>query len=338
MREVVAAVEEVVAMPAYQQAVLAYAGPTARHRPGPLGGLMGYDFHLGPQGPSLIEINTNAGGIMLCGEPREALKRHLLGMFLAEWRLHGKAAPLTSVAIVDETPREQFLYPEFLAFQSLLQQHDITAHIVAPERLEYRDGKLWLDGCAIDLVYNRLTDFALEQPQHAPLRRAYLDDAVTLTPHPHAHALYADKRNMTLLRDETLLAGLGMPEKTRKILQKAIPPTHTVTSENAGALWRDRRQFYFKPARGYGSKGVYGGEKLTKRVWESICQGNYVAQHLIPPSRIPGPHGELKVDLRHYVYAGHTLLLAARLYRGQTTNLRTPGGGFAQVRESGTAA
>ncbi len=39
MREVVATVEEVVAMPAYQQAALAYAGHTARHRPSPAGGL-----------------------------------------------------------------------------------------------------------------------------------------------------------------------------------------------------------------------------------------------------------------------------------------------------------
>ena len=39
----------------------------------------------------------------------------------------------------------------------------------------------------------------------------------------------------------------------------------------------------------------------------------------------------LKVDLRCYVYAGEIQFLAARLYRGQTANLRTPGGGFAPV-------
>ena len=40
---------------------------------------------------------------------------------------------------------------------------------------------------------------------------------------------------------------------------------------------------------------------------------------------------ELKVDVRLYTYAGETLLAAARLYQGQTTNMRTPGGGFAPV-------
>jgi hypothetical protein len=37
------------------------------------------------------------------------------------------------------------------------------------------------------------------------------------------------------------------------------------------------------------------------------------------------------MDVRLYTYAGQLLLSAARLYQGQTTNFRTPGGGFAPV-------
>jgi hypothetical protein len=37
------------------------------------------------------------------------------------------------------------------------------------------------------------------------------------------------------------------------------------------------------------------------------------------------------VDVRNYGSGGITWLRAARLYRGQTTNFRTPGGGFAPV-------
>src|SRR3546814_4061372 len=59
------AVEKISALPAYQQAVLAYAPQLAREDHGPHGVFMGYDFHLGPQGPRLIEINTNAGGAFL---------------------------------------------------------------------------------------------------------------------------------------------------------------------------------------------------------------------------------------------------------------------------------
>ena len=39
----------------------------------------------------------------------------------------------------------------------------------------------------------------------------------------------------------------------------------------------------------------------------------------------------LKVDVRLYTYRGAVLLAVARLYQGQTTNFRTPGGGFAPL-------
>lgn len=38
-----------------------------------------------------------------------------------------------------------------------------------------------------------------------------------------------------------------------------------------------------------------------------------------------------KTDVRLHTYDGQILLTAARLYQGQTTNFRTPGGGFAPV-------
>ena len=41
--------------------------------------------------------------------------------------------------------------------------------------------------------------------------------------------------------------------------------------------------------------------------------------------------GTLKADIRCYAYAGQVKLVTARLYQGQTTNFRTPGGGFAPV-------
>jgi hypothetical protein len=108
-----------------------------------------------------------------------------------------------------------------------------------------------------------------------------------------------------------------------------------VTAENAGALWAERRQLFFKPAAGYGSRGAYRGDKLTRRVWGEIVGGGYVAQALVPPSERPvdvlGEPTRLKVDVRAYAHDGRILLLAARTYAGQTTNFRTEGGGFSPV-------
>ena len=61
----VTAIEAVTGLPAWREAVLAWAPKVALHDPGSPGGLLGLDFHLTPEGPRLIEINTNPGGILM---------------------------------------------------------------------------------------------------------------------------------------------------------------------------------------------------------------------------------------------------------------------------------
>ena len=355
MARVIAAVEKVVEKPAYRRAVLAWAPEIANFDPGVRGGLLGYDFHLTQAGPQLIEINTNPGGALLnavlgraqracCAEaaalmmaPREPadIEAALIEVFKAEWRLRRGATALRSVAIVDETPEQQYLYPEFLLFRQLLKRHDIEAVICDPRELTPDAGRLGYRGQRIDFIYNRLTDFSLQLPAHAPLRSAYLAGEVVLSPHPRAHALYADKRNLSLLCDAEFLRATGVADDVRDTLLAYVPRTEVMTAENAEAMWANRRNLFFKPASGYGSKATYRGAKVTKRVWEEIAAGTYVAQALVAPSErhVAGATAPtaLKVDVRNYAYAGAVKLVAARLYQGQTTNFRTPGGGFAPV-------
>jgi hypothetical protein len=70
-------------------------------------------------------------------------------------------------------------------------------------------------------------------------------------------------------------------------------------------------------------------------VWSEILGADYVAQETVPPSEramhVNGNTQDLKLDIRAYVYDGAIQAQAARLYQGQTTNFRTPGGGFAPV-------
>ncbi|PHQ25244.1 hypothetical protein CLH62_12945 [Marinobacter guineae] len=356
MTEVVEAVEEVVSLPAWQERVLAGCSEVSQHAQGESTGVfLGFDFHVRGQNLGLIEINTNAGGAMLnaimaraqraCCPEMETLvptlasvlnlEQDIVAMFRQEWALAGQERPLSSIAIVDEVPESQYLYPEFVLFRRLFERHGITSVIVGPEQLALRNGRLWHGELAIDLVYNRLTDFLLEQPAHKVLRSALLEDAAVLTPNPRAHALYADKRNLALLTDETELVSLGVPAHLREVLLRGIPQTELVSPDNAERLWSERRRLFFKPASGYGSKAAYRGDKLTRRVWGEILAGNYVAQALVMPGErrvAPGDDGAaLKFDVRNYVYNRQVQWLAARLYQGQTTNFRTPGGGFAPV-------
>ncbi|MCZ2419999.1 MAG: hypothetical protein LC123_09185 [Burkholderiales bacterium] len=355
MAEIVAAIERVVARPAWAERVLAWAPESARHETAAASVFMGYDFHLGEDGPQLIEINTNAGGGLLnaalaqaqfacCEEvaamlpgvhPAPTLEQDFVDMFREEWRAVRGAAPLRRIAIADEAPQSQFLYPEFLLFRKLFERHGIAAVVCDPRELRIADGALWHGGERIDLVYNRLTDFGLEAPENAALREAWLADAAVLTPHPRAHALYADKRNLTLLTDAAVLTELGVDAATRTVLLSGIPRTRRVRREDAEDLWARRKRCFFKPSAGYGGKAAYRGDKLTRRVFEEIIEGDYVVQDLVPPSqrRLGTEEApvDLKIDLRNYVYRGRVQLVTARLYQGQTTNFRTPGGGFAPV-------
>lgn len=357
MADVVAAIEDVVALPAWQDTVLAWAPESARRPAKAAGVFLGYDFHLGADGPQLIEINTNAGGGLLnailgraqracCNEVAEAmeamqgsdaadLEARFVEMFRAEWRAERGEVVLRSIAIVDEAPQEQYLLPEFLLFQRLFERHGITAWICDPAELVHTGAGLTLHGQPVDLVYNRLTDFALDAPASQALREAWFAGSAVITPHPRAHALYADKRNLVLLSDPARLRSLGVGEGSIATVVAGVPRTEAVVREQADDFWARRRRLFFKPASGFGSRGAYRGDKLTKRVFEEILAGDYIAQALVPPTErrleVEGATVDLKMDLRNYVYRGEVQLVTARLYRGQTTNFRTPGGGFAPV-------
>ena len=44
-------------------------------------------------------------------------------------------------------------------------------------------------------------------------------------------------------------------------------------AEEAERLWSTRRNLFFKPAAGHGSKAAYRGEKITRRVWSEVLAG-----------------------------------------------------------------
>lgn len=358
LQHTIAAMEQVFALPGYQQHTLAQTGPMAQHDFGPQGVFMGYDFHISAQGPRLIEINTNAGGALLnaalarahqaCCDVLQGLQPDTdlagldaawIAMFHREWQAQRGTASLRTVLIVDDAPATQFLAPEFALARQLFQRHGLQAVVADASELRFENGALWHPalppGVPVDLLYNRLTDFDLSEPAHTALREAYAAGAVVLTPNPRHHALMAHKRNLVTLGDDAQLATWGLANDDRALLRAAIPRTTAVRPDNADTLWAARRGLFFKPVAGFGAKAAYRGDKLTKRVWTEIVAGDFIAQELVPPSErvveIDGTPTRLKLDVRAYTYQGHIQLLAARTYSGQTTNMRTPGGGFSPV-------
>lgn len=355
MAAIIQAIESVAKLKEYQTAALLGAPASSHFRPGAIGVFMGYDFHLGPDGPKLIEINTNSGGALVnafvaraqraCCVPvegalpapssRQDFEASFLRSFHSEWRRQRGEKKLKSIAIVDDAPDHQYLYPEFVLFQRMFERHGLEAVIAPPQKLTHRGGSLMYGDLTIDLVYNRLTDFSLEAPEHEAVLTAYLSGDVVVTPNPWAHAMFADKGNLVRLSSAETLGAWGVPEEKIRLLTGGIPRTTFVEKAHVKELWDVRSKLFFKPVAGYGGKAAYRGEKVTRRVWEEIVKGGYVAQELVPPGArtvaVDGERQNFKVDIRNYTYDAEVQLIAARLYRGQTTNFRTPGGGFAPV-------
>ena len=351
MRALIEAVSKVTSLPAWRNIILKNMPSISQRTPRSKGVFFGYDFHLNAEGVHLIEINTNAGGAMFnalefrsqCavdtpGKPVaiDDLEQAFIKMFLNEWRLERGSDPLKTIAIVDNKPHDQYFYPEFLLIKELFEHNGITTFILDPSELEARTGALYFKENKIDLIYNRLTDFLLQQ--HATINTAYLKNEVVLTPHPYAYALYADKRNLALLTTPEILRSMNVKEENITTLVSGIPETRVVEMRT-NEYWRSqRKQWFFKPIHGYGGKGAYRGANITNRVFNEIMQGGYIAQRMSPPGEkmicVDSPSGAtlLKSDVRCYVYDGQVQLIAARLYQGQTTNFRTVNGGFAPVR------
>jgi hypothetical protein len=201
---------------------------------------VGYDFHLSAAGIKLIEINTNPGGALLnvvLGRAQRACCPSVIGLamapteadsiedalfevFMAEWRLQRNDAPLKSVAIVGESPEDQYLYLEFLLYQQLFRRHGIEVVICDPRELTRKDTRLSKGAMPIDFVYNQLTDFALEQSAYTAMYLAYLAGEIVLSPHPRRMRCM---RTSATSRCCATRCSFTRPAWTRRLLPRCSP-------------------------------------------------------------------------------------------------------------------
>lgn len=262
-------------------------------------------------------------------ELESPLEEELVRSIKEEWSDFGSPRPLQRIAIIDENPKDQFFYPEFLLAQKLLKEKGYQCEILDARELCW-DGSSLFGGSfeSIDLVYNRTTDFYLQNLE--ALREAYLNKAICLTPHPQEYHLSALKdRLIDLATDQS-------PDRTNDFrqLQSMIPRTWRLTDwiNETGASKAARKRVFFKPRNSFGGKAVYRGESISNKVFESLDPANYLVQEYVPAPEIEfGAEGRFKYDLRFYFYKDRLQGYGARIYRGQVTNLREPGAGFASV-------
>ncbi len=347
MLRLVRLLDQVSRLPTYRSLVALLVPDVARFDPGHDAVMMCYDFHQTGQGPKLIEVNTNAGGSlpaylvdrqMTRGAPGDLparLKRKMLGQFLDEYRQFtgGSQSAPERIVILDEHPEQQFLYQEMQLFAELFRSEGLVAEVVDPSALEAGEQGVFLKGAPVDLIYNRHCDFYLEEPEMAGLRTAYLTRQVCLTPNPFTYGLLADKRRLTLWSDPGFAEQFALTERAGELLRQTIPQSRMLVDLDPAEAWGVRRHSVFKPVTRFGSRGVLLGGKISRKRFEQLHPAETLVQELVPPSLTEVPGEEpMKTDFRVYAYRNRVLGVTARIYRGQVTNFRTEGGGFARVQ------
>lgn len=344
IKEVVSMIEKVIRSDTFKKSLV-----TSLKLNNSSGGILScYDFHLDGDLPKLIEINTNAGGFFLnyellkssticCshtkGQNIDNLEERIISMFRNEFK-KTSSKELKTVAIVDENPETQYLYPDMVICKNILEKNGIKTFIIDSKDLQISGQTALYNGTTIDLIYNRLTDFYFNNKENKKFAALLESTSTVISPNSNDYALFADKANMLHLQKIDNYRG-ELSQNEMDALKKTVVETVMISKENERYLWENRKKYFFKPVNGFGGRGAYNGKGLTKKVWEYITTHSYIAQETIPANtknkQIDGKEASFKFDIRAYTYQGEILLLGTRVYQGQTTNFRTSGGGFGSV-------
>jgi hypothetical protein len=306
--------------------------------------LMSYDFHLEGETPRLLEINTNASGYLIANElytlhdqpnPFPGAINSLKKSFVDEFQRLGFEGP-PRIAIIDEQPLAQKMYPEFLCYKSLFKKWGYAASIHDYTNLSYRNGALFAGEQEIDFIYNRYCDFTLSEPSSKELRRAYLEGACGFSPNPKEYILLADKRRLVPMSSDGWLEAVATSEISIGAIRNVLLPTwHISDFSGVNEVWQKRKQLFFKPSQSYGGKSAYRGKSISRKVFNRVVSEDCLIQQYAPAPKITFENDETsaewKYDLRAYAYGGEVQMIVARIYQGQITNLNKEYGGYCPV-------
>ncbi len=300
--------------------------------------LLSYDVHPAPQGPVLIEVNTNAGGVLAamqaarevntcCADWEQGqLEARLLALFRRDL-LGTDPRRAYVLAIVDDELARQPLLAEMQALAALMRPFAGEVLVVDAAELAFSGGRLRQGDTPIDRVYWRSTDFLLAEPRHEAIRRALAEGAITLAPSPAAYRAIADKRRFVEWSRTPELAS----DKASGLVFR-IAETVPMSTRTPEAWYAERRDWVFKPVSGYASRGVYLGKSVSRKKLAELPAADYLAQRYASHPVLDRSGHEWKYDVRFFADRGQIIGAAARVFQGQVVGMRAPGSGFAPIR------
>lgn len=207
----------------------------------------------------------------------------------------GQSKAKPRIAILDW--REVPTYSEFVLTRDYLHEHGIDCVIGDPREAEYREGKLLIEGVAVDLVYKRVLINELIQRggMDQPLVRAVRDRAVCMV-NPFRCKLLHKKLSLAVLSDEQ---NHGMFSATEiECIQQHIPWTrrlanmqtefHGETIDLLSYVAEHRDRFVLKPNDEYGGTGIVLGWEVSDEQWQQALR-NATGELFIVQERIQLP-------------------------------------------------
>ncbi|HEY8285217.1 MAG TPA: circularly permuted type 2 ATP-grasp protein [Chloroflexota bacterium] len=231
---------------------------------------------------------------------------------------------------------------EFEIFRRFFTEHGHRTLIVDPRDLEFRAGRLWAEGEAIDIVYRRvLTHELLARPDAAhALIQAYEAHAVCVVNAFRCKLLHK-KAIFAVLSDDANSGLFSVTEQ--EIIRRHVPWTRKVVDDHTAYnghrvdlcnhILTNREHLVLKPNDEYGGKGVVLGWETSAAEWEAALQialsTSYVVQERVPTSQHTYPVWEdenlrmvdLIVDLDPYVFAGQVHGMLTRVSSSSLLNV-----------------
>jgi len=226
--------------------------------------------------------------------------------------------------------------PEFEMFKTFFEEAGIKTVICDPRTLEFRRGKLYAGGKAVNLVYRRVltSELLARGDDTLALREAYVAGAVCVVNSFRAKLLHK-KMSLALLSDDRYQR-LYTPAQQAAI-RRHIPWTRRVRPELAAQIARRRKTMVLKPNDEYGGKGVVLGWTVDQAEWEAAIEvaitESYVVQEAVEIPRVAFPvvldglhYLDLAVDLDPYLFDGRARGFMTRVSAAALLNV-TAGAG-----------
>jgi hypothetical protein len=221
---------------------------------------------------------------VLAPPARPGVLRVLLDAY-RQW-LGTSAAP--RIAILDW--REVPTYREFVLFSEYFQSRGLSCVIADPRNAEYREGKLYCDGRAVDLIYKRvlISELVERGGIDHPVIRAVRDRAVCMV-NPFRCKILHKKASLAVLSDDANASLFARDEL--QAIAAHVPWTRVVEERKTGYggksvdllpfIARERKRLVLKPNDEYGGVGIVLGWETDDATWEQAIRTAMATPHIV---------------------------------------------------------